>query len=320
MTPPVLLIVFNRPALAARTFAAIREARPARLFVHADGARPGKPGEAELCEQTRRATEQIDWECDVKRLYRDANLGCGPGVSSAISWFFEHVEEGIILEDDCVPLPAFFDFCSQMLDRHRDDERVMHVAGMGFLSSGIQATADAPSLLPLPLIWGWATWRRAWRHYSFSLPADTEVRKVIARINATASEREFWTSKFGQTRRGEINTWDYQWVLTLWMRGGVAVTPPVSLIVNEGVGVESTHDQNVTPDFAPPFRGIRLPDFGPATEPPAVPVMAEINRRIFHIAPSDWSYRFQKALRRSPAIWTLYLALRRRWLSLTSWL
>jgi hypothetical protein len=121
---PVLFLIFNRPEPTRRVFEAIRRARPVRLYVAADGPRDAVPTDHELCRQAREITELIDWPCEVKRLYRDKNLGCRAAVSSAITRFFEQEERGIILEDDCLPEPSFFPFCEELLERYQDDESV----------------------------------------------------------------------------------------------------------------------------------------------------------------------------------------------------
>ena len=121
---PVLFLVFNRPDVTMRVFEAIRHARPRRLYVAADGPRAGISSETGKCEQTRQIATQVDWDCEVKTLFRSENLGCRVAVSSAIDWFFENEPEGIILEDDCLPHPTFFHFCQELLERYQHDQRI----------------------------------------------------------------------------------------------------------------------------------------------------------------------------------------------------
>lgn len=307
MTPAVLFVIFNRPEHAARTFARIRAAKPARLFVHADGPRPDRPGEEQRCRLAREATERIDWECDVHRLYRDHNLGCGPGVSSAITWFFDHVEEGVILEDDCAPLPGFFSFCETMLRAHRDTPGIMHVAGMGFSWKELPA-GSAAFLSPLPFIWGWATWRRAWNRYRFQMPPAGEVETVLLRECPDPRLRDYWRAKFDATRAGEIRTWDYQWVFTLWAHGGSAVTPTRSLIENIGFGADSTHTVEAAVGYAAPSTQTE-----PACAPLAAPPRAQALRVIFkEVFVASMPRRFDDILRKPAWLWRLYLGLRRR--------
>lgn len=159
-TPPVLLLAFNRPDLARQVFAAIRAARPSLLFIAVDGARVHKLGEADLVVETRRIAGEVDWPCEVKTRFSDENQGCKRAVSGAIDWFFEHVEEGVILEDDCLPHPSFFPYCAAMLARYRNDERVGMVSGNNFLPQAEwRSTGHEFSIFTF--IWGWATWRRA---------------------------------------------------------------------------------------------------------------------------------------------------------------
>src|SRR5688572_4711029 len=128
-TPPVLFLIFNRPVLTEKVFDEIRKAKPRKLFIAADAARKDRVGEDEKCAATREIVTKVDWDCEVKTLFRGQHLGCGRAVSEAITWFFDHVEEGIILEDDTKPTPEFFDFCTEMLEHYRTDTRIMHIAG-----------------------------------------------------------------------------------------------------------------------------------------------------------------------------------------------
>src|SRR5690349_2048344 len=132
MKSAILFLVFNRPETTARVFEAIRAAQPPRLYVAADGPRASRIGESERCDLTRRIASAVDWPCDITTLFRAANLGCKNAVSSAISWFFEHEEEGVILEDDCLPDPSFFRYCDELLAHYRDDTRIGLISGNNF--------------------------------------------------------------------------------------------------------------------------------------------------------------------------------------------
>ncbi|MBA4056200.1 MAG: nucleotide-diphospho-sugar transferase, partial [Marivirga sp.] len=159
---PVLLLIFNRPDTTRRVFEAIRKARPKRLFVAADGPRQHKPEDADRCAKARKIATDVDWECEVKTFFRDTNVGCGRGPSGGISWFFEHVDEGIILEDDCLPSPLFFRFCAELLERYRDDKRVMEIGGNTFMDEANRDKEYSYYFSSHNNIWGWATWKRAW--------------------------------------------------------------------------------------------------------------------------------------------------------------
>ncbi len=168
MRSPVLFLVFNRPDSTRKVFDAIRSARPPKLYITADGPRPDRPAEAKLCSEVRAIASAVDWPCEVKTLFRESNLGCKAGVSSGITWFFSHEDEGIILEDDVLPVPTFFNFCDEMLERYRDDARVSMISGCNLISNHF-SPKQSYFFSRYNLIWGWATWRRAWQHYDVAM-------------------------------------------------------------------------------------------------------------------------------------------------------
>ena len=169
--PPVLLLIFNRPDLTRQVCAVLHRAGPAHLYVAADGPRPGRTGEAELCHATRAVIQEFDWACPVTTLYRPANLGLRHAIPGAISWFFDQVEAGIILEDDCLPDPSFFPFCAEMLHRYTAHEKVMMVSGNNYQFGDGAPDAYSYDFSIFAFIWGWATWRRAWRQYDPAMRA-----------------------------------------------------------------------------------------------------------------------------------------------------
>ena len=242
MTPPILFLVFNRPDTTARVFEAIRRARPARLYVAADGARAERQGEAGRCAETRRIATAVDWPCEVRTLFRDQNLGCRLGVSTAIDWFFEHEQEGIIIEDDCVPSPSFFPYCAELLDRYRHDERVMCISGDN--PAGSMPRHDASyAFSRYPLIWGWATWRRAWRLYDVDMsnwPRFRDAGRLRGCLDDEFLQR-YWREIFNRAAAGEIDSWAYRWTFSCWFNGGLTSVPRLNLVSNIGFGPEATH-------------------------------------------------------------------------------
>ncbi len=239
---PIALFIFNRPDTTARVFAAIRAARPQRLLIVADGPRSDRPGEAERCAAARAAAEQIDWPCEVTRNYADANLGCRRRLSSGLDWVFESVAEAIILEDDCLPEATFFPFCAELLERYRNDERVMHISGDNF-QTGRARTAFSYYFSRFPHVWGWASWRRAWRHYDVNLARWPELRAGgwLRDWLGDARAARQWTQLFDRTHRREIDTWDFQWTLACWAQSGLSILPAVNLVSNIGFNAEATH-------------------------------------------------------------------------------
>jgi hypothetical protein len=239
---PVALLIFNRPEETARVFEAIRRARPRVLFVSADGPRPDRPGEAERCAAARAITEEIDWQCQVFRNYSDTNLGCRIGEWTAFEWVFNTVEEAILLEDDCLPNLTFFQYCEELLERYRHDCRIMHISGNNF-QFGRWHGSSSYYYSRYPNSWGWASWRRAWKHYDLHMTAWPELRRQgwLNDLFRDPAHVRFWDRIFQYTYEGDIDTWDYQWVFACWLQNGLSIIPNVNLISNIGHGPEATH-------------------------------------------------------------------------------
>ena len=262
---PVLFLVFNRPDVTAKVFEAIRAAQPPRLYVAADGPRPDKTGEAERVAQTRQIATAVDWPCEVHTLFRDENLGCKMAVSGAITWFFEHEERGIILEDDCLPAPSFFPYCEALLERYKDDTRIWHISGTNPLTTAAPVSNEY-HFSRYCRIWGWATWRRAWSMYDVTMadwPA-AQQSELLASLLSPRSARHHRTV-FSRTHSGKIDTWDYQWFF-VQLRQGLSIDPGANLISNLGFGETATH----TFDPDNPFSQLPTGEMHfPLQEPPA---------------------------------------------------
>ncbi|GAB2779028.1 hypothetical protein HNQ93_001558 [Hymenobacter luteus] len=254
---PVLLLIFNRPATTRRVFEAIRRARPRRLYIAADGPRATHPEDAARCAAARAEVARVDWPCEVFTLFRTSNLNCGVGPASALNWFFEHEEAGIILEDDCVPAPSFFRFCEELLAHYRHDTRVLHIGGNNFSREARRpqpAGADSYFFSTQVNSWGWATWRRAWRLYDFHL-------SQYHRLAAQGKLRGLYSSWLeNRYRLGKIRSvvglpqppdvWDYQWHFTVAAHSGLCIVPAVNLVGNIGFGEQGTHTLDATDAFA----------------------------------------------------------------------
>lgn len=242
LEPAVLFMVFNRPDTTTQVFEAIRRARPTRLYVAGDGPRVSRTGEVARVESVRKIATAVDWPCDVKTLFRDQNLGCKLAVSGAITWFFEHEEEGIVLEDDCLPHPDFFTFCEAMLDYYRDEDRVDVITGNNF-QNGQQRGAGTYYFSKYNHCWGWASWRRAWCYYQGDLPFWQEWKQSDEWRSRCPDkvERRYWEKIFDQVYAGGIDSWAYPWTACVWKHGGLTVTPNVNLVANIGFGGNATH-------------------------------------------------------------------------------
>ncbi len=250
LSTPVALFVFNRPAQTQQVFARIRAARPKRLFLAADGARDER--ERARCDEVRAIVSRVDWDCEVRRNYSDVNLGCATRIASAVSWVFESCDDAIFLEDDTLPSASFFPFCEAILERYRDDQRVMHVAGNNFQGGHVRGPYSY-FFSRYTHIWGWATWRRAWKHYDFGMSAWPEFRQqgLMRSVCDDAYEASYWSGEFDRMATDSLayNDWGLQWMFACWSRSGLAVHPQVNLVANVGFGPEATHTTSA-PDFA----------------------------------------------------------------------
>ncbi|RZM07380.1 MAG: hypothetical protein EOO88_51845 [Pedobacter sp.] len=227
----------------------MREFKPKVIYIAIDGPRSNNPTDADQVTRSIALTERIDWPCKVERLIRNENMGCKYGVSSAIDWFFSEVEEGIILEDDCLPDISFFSFCAELLARYRNVPAVMHIGGSN-LAHGKWWGNDSYLFTKVTHIWGWASWRRAWHQYDLEMKSYPNNRDTLVnQFVIDPSSRQMWKQAFDSTYAGKIDTWDYQWVYSIWLKNGLSVLPSVNLISNIGFDASATHTKFVT-EFA----------------------------------------------------------------------
>ena len=249
---PVVLIIFNRPDTTQKVFNAIREAKPPQLLVVADGPRPNVASDQQRCADARAIIDQVDWDCEVLTKYSEINLGCGVCPAQGLSWAFEQVEEAIILEDDCLPDPTFFQFCEEMLIRYRDDERIMIVLGTNVLGEwkSLQQSYHFSYCGP---IWGWASWRRAWQYFDFEakLWASDEVKARIKDVLADDYIYQLRRENFNGIFQGKKkDVWDYQWSFARLAQSGLSLVPSVNLISNIGFSKDATHTTFETSEVA----------------------------------------------------------------------
>lgn len=288
MRSPILFLVFNRPDTTLRVFEMIRAARPPKLYIAADGPRAGKPAEAKLCAAVREIAEAVDWPCKVKTLFRTQNLGCKIGVSTGISWFFAEEPEGIILEDDVLPIPTFFEFCDEMLEKFRDDDRICMISGSNLISSHFHSK-DSYFFSRYPYIWGWAGWRRSWGHYDVNMSEWPRWRDSGGLARMSGGNRlvsNYWRRVLNSTYDGKINTWDYQWFFACWRTAGLAVLPALNQTQNLGYGADATHTTSEAPDFVTesPTQPLEFPLVHPREVEPDVQADSLILSKVFGIS------------------------------------
>jgi len=306
---PVVLVLYNRPAHVRQVFAAIAAARPRRLFLVADG--PKDHADAEKCQAARAEVGRIDWPCEVHRNYAEANLGIHRRLPTGLDWVFESADRAIILEDDCIPSLSFFPFCEQLLERFQNDERVMEIAG-GNYQMGRRRTAYSYYFSRYWGVWGWATWRRAWRHFDGEMRDWPRLRDAgfLDSVLPRAVERDYWIRCFDALVRGEVTTWDWQWLFTLWAQHGLSVVPEVNLISNIGYGEEATNLR------APTGPDANLPrhEMGELEHPPWVFPNTAADRFLFDVVLPGSKLRLLPSALRG-AIWWSWRTLRQgaRW-------
>jgi hypothetical protein len=240
---PVLLIIFNRPETTLQVFNAIREAKPKKLYISADGPRPGNISDINTCIKAREIVKQIDWECEVHYRFLDQNIGCGTGPSSAISWIFENEERAIILEDDCVPAQAFFWYCYDLLERYKDDTRVMVISGSNW-NEERKRNNDSYFFSRFGSSTGWGTWKRVWNYFDYDMKLwpQFKMNRNIQDIFKNKAEIKYFTKAFDYAFASHKDSWDYQFLFTVWGNGGLNIFPASNLVSN--IGVLGTHSNS----------------------------------------------------------------------------
>lgn len=241
---PILLITFNRPDHVRRVLTEIRKQQPTQLYVCQDGAREGNENDRIKVQEVRDVVKElVDWPCELHTLYQEKNLGCGPGPQAGITWFFENVEQGIIMEDDCLPHPDFFGYCEELLNRYKDDKRVQ------FINSTLyhdRWKCDGSYGFSHYMVTGaWAAWRSTWQGFDLDL-LDLNAwkfRRHVLRLTKNQAEANWWYFKVKEIQkdRAKKSYWDYQMQIHLFKNKALTIHPKVNLISNIGFDQEGTH-------------------------------------------------------------------------------
>lgn len=293
LSKAVVFIVFNRPDQTQKSFQAIREHRPSRLFVIADGPRSNFPEDILKCMTVRSIVQEIDWPCQVTFDFADQNMGLEPRVISGLNKVFTEVEAAIVLEDDCVASQDFFYFANTLLEKYRDDDRVALVTGDNFQDGKKRGDASY-YFSKYPHTWGWATWSRVWSRYSGEIELRGDIRdsKDWPQIMPNLKERNYWEQIFDNRTE-----WDYEFTSTIWKFGGLTATPNVNLVTNIGFGPDATHT------FEPGTNGsnIATQQLGEITHPADVVQNQVADRYVFDEIFGGKQLRFSARLRRVPS-------------------
>jgi FkbM family methyltransferase len=284
MKKAVLLTTFNRPDVTMKVFEEIRRAKPPRLYISSDGPRVAKEGEREkVLDLRERLVDAVDWECEVKTLFRDKNLSCREAMSGAITWLFENEEDGIILEDDCVPNESFFKFCEELLDYYKDDKRVMHISGNQFIED--YKSNDSYYFAKIEHCWGWATWADRWKYYGTDLKDYSEEN--LKKFSKDKNVQNYWGNILARMKEGTIDSWAYQWTFKIVEQDGFCINPSVNLVSNIGFNSNATH----TKGTSYPYANMRTYEIDEIKHPKMIrynkKLVQEIYKKHFHIKLQD---------------------------------
>ena len=256
-TVAVAIFGFNRPDCLAQVFERVKTVKPQKLFLVLDAPRANRMDDIPKVDACKCLLEEVDWDCEVLRNYATENMGCRWRMTTGISWVFEHVDRAILLEDDCVPHIDFFRFCTELLERYKDDMRVGMIAGM---LAHFEKTSHTPSYYfdRFNTSCGWATWRRAWETFDKTMESwprfkqTGNLKSVLGSDNLTKMFMEF----FDNVRAG-ANTWATAWFYSCIRQNFLCIHPSVNLITN--VGVEGAHNSGRSQIHFIPSDGIVFP-------------------------------------------------------------
>ncbi|MEY2990421.1 MAG: hypothetical protein RLZZ163_1337 [Actinomycetota bacterium] len=315
--PATLLVGFNRPDLLERLLDAVLLARPARLYIAVDGPRSSQSSDVALVERSVALARRAATLHGAQLRIRTENLGCRSGMVDAIDWFFSNESEGVILEDDCIPGIDFFRFAQELLARYRHDERVTTISGHGALRA-LGLPSDAYSFVRTPMIWGWATWRRAWAQLDRNGSAWKELRDSPWLRYRGKGHRDFerhWHSAFEGAESGAIDSWAYGWTFSSWLHDSLTIVPHRNLVANVGFRPDATHTYAEGPSWVGTTEAITFP----LRHPGAVAVNERLERFLqrnsFGVQRSPLDARRLRAeLRRFGALVISETAFGRSWL------
>lgn len=246
MQTPVLLIIFNRSDTALQVLSRIKQVGVQKLYIYSDGPRLNHSHEAaELLSVQQTIQKHIDWPCQVHFLFETENFGPRIAIGRGIHWLFEHEEQGIIFEHDCLPDLSFFGFCEQLLNKYATDEKIMHISGNNFQFGKTWGDGDY-YFSHLNHIWGFATWKRAWKHYDVNMKAYPTFIKEnrLKQIYSNKRMQKIWKQIFNKTYNKQLATWDYQWTFACWNNNGLSILPNQNLVSNIGFDALALNTKN----------------------------------------------------------------------------
>ncbi len=240
---PVLLVTFNRPDTTIKVVESLRKAKVKKLYVFNDAPRKGNKKDVEARKEILKIVEMINWDCEIYTNFAHVNLGCGRGVSSAITWAFENEDRLIILEDDCVPAQPFFNYCDELLEKYKYDTRVWMISGNNY--SEEKKVADFDYFFSrYGHIWGWATWKRSWEHFDLYMNQFPKYEKWeryfdISRDNKRARRGYERNKRLFQDKIRLQSAWAHQFGFAIGLNSGLRIVPRRNLVTN--IGEDGVH-------------------------------------------------------------------------------
>lgn len=234
---PILFCCYNRLSLIKKSISIIRNIECKKIYISIDGPKKSDK-DNEINIEVINYLSNLKFKSETVFKINKENKGCKIAISSAIDWFFQNEDSGIILEEDLLPSNTFFEFCDYALEKYKNNESVMMISGTNYL--GQEKISNKYFFSEHFLIWGWATWKRAWKLYDVDMKKwnQKDIRERI-KIRYSKKEFKFLSDKFNSFFENYSDTWDIQWYFTCINSNGLTVMPDANLVTN--IGVEGTH-------------------------------------------------------------------------------
>ena len=241
--PPVLLVAFSRLEETRKACEAIRLGRPSKVYAACDGPRIGRPEDNARCQSVRDFISAFDFGCPLEVRFEKSNLGCKRAVSAAVQWFFQNERCGIVIEDDIVAQPEFFDFCRKLLKKYEHNKTIWSISGLNPIEKMTSEMHEDYYYSKFFEVWGWASWSDRWVSY------DADMKEWPNRRNSLKIGTGFFEKLmiyrfrhfFDQTFSGNVDTWDYSRIEEQLQAGGLTVYPKHTLVTNVGFSEQATH-------------------------------------------------------------------------------
>lgn len=294
LNTPILVITFNRPNHTRQVLEAILATQPKELYVFQDGAREENTGDVEKCAEVRRVVGDLTSKLGITphTFYSKKNLGCGPGPAAAISWFFENVDAGIIIEDDAVPHPDFFPYCEELLTKFKDNNEVRAIGSMHLDTKTYGEGSYYFSMMNRTFC-AWATWARAWKDFDLYHRNVTrkQFNQCLKKYGCSLRMREYWCERLAEVQKDAYHnsSWDQQFWMSIWLHNGKGIMPNVNLSRNIGFDETATHT------FSADSAGANKPTFSivPLKHPSATNIQTKADRRFQAIYFDPFEYGWE---------------------------